>query len=95
MKSANMILSIFFSAVSGSILILALVLFMYSPGKPDPFLDAYGKPLAKKYFEELHVPLKGFYTFEQSAHSPLFEEPGRMRQILKNDVLEGKSDLAD
>ena len=51
--------------------------------------------LAKKYFEALDAPLKGFYTFEQSAHSPLFEEPGRMRQILKNDVLAMKNELAD
>jgi pimeloyl-ACP methyl ester carboxylesterase len=52
-------------------------------------------PLAKKYFETLHAPLKGFYTFEQSAHSPLFEEPERMRQILVEDVLSGKNELAD
>ncbi len=52
-------------------------------------------PLAKKYFEALHAPLKGFYTFEQSAHSPLFEEPERIRQILQNDVLAGKNELAD
>ncbi len=31
--------------------------------------------LAKDYFEKLQAPLKGFHTFEQSAHSPLFEEP--------------------
>ncbi len=52
-------------------------------------------PLAKKYLEELHVPLKGFYTFELSAHSPLFEEPERIRKILKYDVLAGKNELAD
>lgn len=52
-------------------------------------------PLAKKYLEELHAPLKGFYTFEHSAHSPLFEEPGRMCRILKNDVIAGKNSLAD
>lgn len=52
-------------------------------------------PLAKSYLEELQAPLKGFYTFEKSAHSPLFEEPERIRQILKNDVLAGKNELAD
>jgi pimeloyl-ACP methyl ester carboxylesterase len=51
--------------------------------------------LAKDYFEKLEAPLKGFYTFEQSAHSPLFEEPARMRQILQADVLVGKNTLAD
>ena len=44
---------------------------------------------AKAYFEQLKAPLKGFYTFEQSAHSPLFEEPGKVRDILQEDVLAG------
>lgn len=43
--------------------------------------------LAKDYFEKLKAPLKGFYTFEQSAHSPLFEEPEKMLKILREDVL--------
>ncbi len=51
--------------------------------------------LAKDYFEKLKAPLKGFYTFEQSAHSPLFEEPERLQQILQTDVLAGKNNLAD
>jgi len=51
--------------------------------------------LARDYFDKLHAPLKGFYTFEQSAHSPLFEEPEKMQQILHKDVLAGKNNLAD
>ena len=51
--------------------------------------------LAKDYFEELQAPLKGFYTFERSAHSPLFEEPEKMQNILKKDVLIGVNNLAD
>ncbi|MEN6326739.1 MAG: alpha/beta hydrolase [Syntrophomonas sp.] len=51
--------------------------------------------LAKDYFEKLQAPLKGFYTFEQSAHSPLFEEPEKMRHILRMDVLAGRNNLAD
>ena len=51
--------------------------------------------LAKDYFEKLKAPLKGFYTFEQSAHSPLFEEPERLQQILQTDVLAGKNNLAN
>lgn len=50
---------------------------------------------AKSYFEHLQAPLKGFYTFEMSAHSPLFEEPEKMRHILKEDVLPGLNNLAD
>ncbi len=51
--------------------------------------------LAQDYFEKLKAPLKGFYTFSQSAHSPMFEEPERFRDILQNDVLMGKVHLAD
>jgi pimeloyl-ACP methyl ester carboxylesterase len=50
---------------------------------------------AKAYFEKLKAPVKGFYTFEQSAHSPLFEEPEKMGQILQEDVLAGVNKLAD
>ena len=50
---------------------------------------------AKSYFEKLQAPIKGFYTFEQSAHSPLFEEPEKMQQILLDDVLAGLNNLAD
>ena len=51
--------------------------------------------LARDYFEELQAPMKGFYTFEQSAHSPLFEEPQKMQHILQEDVLVGVNNLAD
>ncbi len=50
---------------------------------------------AKSNFEILRAPLKGFYTFEQSAHSPLFEEPEKMLRILLEDVLAGTNNLAD
>ena len=50
---------------------------------------------AKSYFEKLKAPLKGFYTFEQSAHSPLFEEPDKAQKILREDVLAGANSLAD
>jgi pimeloyl-ACP methyl ester carboxylesterase len=51
--------------------------------------------LAKSYFEQMEAPVKGFYTFTKSAHSPLFEEPKRMREIMQADVLAGASGLAD
>lgn len=51
--------------------------------------------LSKDYCNRLKALLKGFYTFENSAHGPLFEEPERMREILINDVLQGRNDLAD
>lgn len=52
-------------------------------------------PLAKAYLGELRAPLKGFYTFEESAHSPMFEEPQRTVTILLKDVLNGTTSLAD
>jgi pimeloyl-ACP methyl ester carboxylesterase len=52
-------------------------------------------PLAKSYFELLDAPVKGFYTFKQSAHTPFFEEPDKVREILRTDVLTGSKGLAD
>lgn len=51
--------------------------------------------LQKKYYDNLDAPFKAFYTFEESAHSPLFEEPDKAVRILKEDVLAGDSRLAD
>jgi pimeloyl-ACP methyl ester carboxylesterase len=51
--------------------------------------------VARAYFEKLKAPTKGFYTFEQSAHSPMFEEPARVQRILREDVLRGANGLAD
>jgi pimeloyl-ACP methyl ester carboxylesterase len=52
-------------------------------------------PLAKSYYQRLDAPVKGFYTFKQSAHSPMFEEPEKMREIMRADVLTGSEGLAD
>ncbi|MDP2237718.1 MAG: alpha/beta hydrolase [Bacteroidales bacterium] len=52
-------------------------------------------PLAKDYFEQLNAPIKGFYTFEKSAHSPMFEEPVKTINILLTDVINGSNGLAD
>ena len=51
--------------------------------------------LAKEYVEKLKAPLKGFYTFERSAHSPILEEPQKARRIMREDVLAGANSLAD
>ncbi|RPI59397.1 MAG: alpha/beta hydrolase [Ignavibacteriales bacterium] len=51
--------------------------------------------LTKKYFDEIKAPIKGFYTFDQSAHSPLFEEPEKINKILINDIKNLRTDLAD
>lgn len=51
--------------------------------------------LSKAYLNKLNAPSKGFYTFNSSAHSPLFEEPGLVRQIIEKDILKNKNSLAD
>jgi len=51
--------------------------------------------LAKDYYEKLKAPVKGFYTFKHSAHSPLFEEPERMRQIMLSDILTSGNKMTD
>lgn len=51
--------------------------------------------LAESYAGNLRAPLVGFYTFESSAHSPVFEEPDRALRILTDDVLNGTTALAD
>jgi pimeloyl-ACP methyl ester carboxylesterase len=45
--------------------------------------------LSRAWFDAIEAPMKGFYVFENSAHSPLFEEPGQATEILLNDVLPG------
>lgn len=52
-------------------------------------------PLAKAYFDLIEAPLKGFYTFRNSSHSPLFEEPEKVLEILLQDVLNSTTNLAD
>lgn len=43
----------------------------------------------------MQAPVKAFYTFDNPAHSPLFEEPEKARRLLREDVLAGKVNHAD
>lgn len=51
--------------------------------------------VAKAFAISLKSPVKGFYTFENSAHSPCFEEPEKMCHILRVDVLQNQVRLSD
>jgi len=53
------------------------------------------KDLSKEYLKKIEAPVKGFYTFNESAHSPMFEEPQRLKEILIKDVLNRSTTLAD
>ncbi|MGY6552444.1 MAG: alpha/beta fold hydrolase [Erythrobacter sp.] len=45
--------------------------------------------LSRAYFDALEAPVKGFHLFENSAHSPLFEEPREAVRILLENVMSG------
>jgi pimeloyl-ACP methyl ester carboxylesterase len=51
--------------------------------------------LARGYFRKLDAPMKGFYEFANSAHSPVLEEPAEAHRILQGDVLAGTNSLAN
>ncbi|MEW4414511.1 hypothetical protein [Clostridium sp. AN503] len=51
--------------------------------------------LVGDFVQAIEAPVKGFYTFEDSAHSPCYEEPDKMIRIFREDILPGKADLAD
>ena len=51
--------------------------------------------LALDYFHSLQAPVKGFYTFRHSAHSPVLEEPQKAVRIMREDVLNAATSLAD
>ncbi len=53
------------------------------------------KDLSKEYLKAIEAPVKGFYTFNESAHSPMFEEPKRLIEILVKDVINRSTNLAD
>ncbi len=38
--------------------------------------------LTREYYDKLKAPVKRFFLFENSAHSPLFEEPERFREVV-------------
>ena len=61
--------------------------FYVLAGKYDMTTDY---ELQKEYFELVQADIKGFYTFENSAHSPLFEEPEKAKKILSEDVINNK-----
>ena len=51
--------------------------------------------LLREYYEHVQAPLKAFYTFDYSAHSPLYEEAEKAMNILSQDVLAREMSLSD
>jgi proline iminopeptidase len=53
-------------------------------GRYDRNTDA---DLAHEYFEKIEAPTRQFKWFEQSAHSPPFEEPAAFNAFMIDEVL--------
>ena len=73
------VISIFFAFI----LILAGVLLILSPGKPKPFVDEHGKPLAGSISEKVFVNINGvkqgmFIKSKDAAHPVLLYLHGGM-----------------
>ena len=51
--------------------------------------------LTKEYFNSINSPIKGFYTFNNSAHSPIFEDPMKVIKIILEDVFKKENKLSD
>ncbi|MDR1403510.1 MAG: hypothetical protein LBJ60_07420 [Tannerellaceae bacterium] len=45
--------------------------------------------ITKEYYKTIKAPIKGFYTFYESAHSPIFEESEKLNNIIIKDILGG------
>jgi len=82
---------VFSTDLSQKVTALEIPVYFFS-GKYDYTVN---HDMSKAYLAELHAPVKGFYTFENSAHSPFFEEPDKVRMILQQDVLQGTANLSD
>lgn len=46
--------------------------------------------LAKEYHEKIKAPKKAFFSFKNSAHSPIFEEPEECIRVIKTHIIEGR-----
>lgn len=51
--------------------------------------------MSASYLRTIDAPIKGFYLFKDSAHSPMFEEPAKVLDIMRLDVLRGRNSLAN
>lgn len=51
--------------------------------------------MSEEYLARLTAPVKGYYLFEYSAHSPIFEEPSKVLQIVAKNILLCTNTLAN
>jgi pimeloyl-ACP methyl ester carboxylesterase len=69
--------------------VVATDLFRVAPALHVPYYLFQGThdyqtpyPIARRYFDSVQAPRKRLFTFINSAHSPIFEEPERFRRCL-------------
>jgi len=91
LKSTGLRSEIIQSDITTQVTRLEIPVYFFS-GKYDLTVN---KDLSKEYLKTIEAPVKGFYTFNESAHSPMFEEPQKLKEILTNDVLNRSTILAD
>lgn len=91
LKKTRLIDELFATDVTEKVSRVEIPVYFFS-GKYDLTVN---HDLSKAYLEKLEAPLKGFYTFAESAHSPIYEEPQRFREIIMTDVVNSKTSLAD
>jgi len=91
LKKTKLIDQLFATDVPERIPKLEIPVYFFS-GKYDLTVN---HDLSGEYLNRLQAPVKGFYTFQESAHSPVYEEPQKLKEIILKDVLNGTNNLAD
>ncbi|HET6557010.1 MAG TPA: alpha/beta hydrolase [Prolixibacteraceae bacterium] len=87
-KKAKLVEQLFAYDIPNMVSSLEVPVYFFS-GKYDLTVNT---ALSEAYFEKLKAPAKGFYIFGNSAHSPLFEEPRRVKEIIESDILKREAD---
>lgn len=82
-KNTGLIDEMFATDVTARVPELKIPVYFFS-GKYDLTVN---HDLSEAYLNKLQAPEKAFYSFSESAHSPLFEEPQRFKEILKRDII--------
>jgi pimeloyl-ACP methyl ester carboxylesterase len=90
-KKTKLIDELFATDIPSKVTKLEIPVYFFS-GKYDLTVN---HDLCKAYLDKLQAPVKGFYTFTESAHSPIFEESEKLREIMVKDVLNRTTSLAD
>jgi len=90
-KKTRLIEELFATDIPLKVPELEIPVYFFS-GKYDLTVN---RDLSEAYLRQLQAPVKGFYTFRKSAHSPVFEEPEKVNEILVKDVLNCTNTRAD